>query len=84
VGGFLDADRDHRNVRTGLEKIRLAAEGMTQKAVHQAGEPGPASVTVRAVSGLAAEELIIASREADLIWSVPAAAAGSPSSCWAR
>ena len=50
-----------------LEKIRLAAEDMTHKAVPQAGQPGPASVTVRAVSGLAAEELIGASREADLI-----------------
>jgi nucleotide-binding universal stress UspA family protein len=50
-----------------LDKIRLAAEEMTQEAVHQAGEPGPASVTVRAVSGLSAEELIGASREADLI-----------------
>jgi nucleotide-binding universal stress UspA family protein len=50
-----------------LEKIRLAAEEMTHKAVSQAGEPGPASVTVRAVSGLAAVELINASREADLI-----------------
>ncbi len=50
-----------------LEKIRQAAEEMTQKAVHEAGEPGPASVTVRAVSGLAAAELINASGEADLI-----------------
>jgi nucleotide-binding universal stress UspA family protein len=50
-----------------LEKMRLAAQEMTQRAVHQAGEPGPASVTVRAVSGLPAEELINASREADLI-----------------
>jgi len=44
-----------------------AAQEMTQKAVHLAGEPGPAWVTVRAVSGLPAEELINASREADLI-----------------
>ena len=50
-----------------LEKVRLAAQDMTQKAVHQAGEPGPASVTVRAVSGLPAVELINAAGEADLI-----------------
>jgi nucleotide-binding universal stress UspA family protein len=50
-----------------LDKVRLAAQEMTQKAVHQAGEPRPASVTVRAVSGLPAVELINASREADLI-----------------
>jgi nucleotide-binding universal stress UspA family protein len=50
-----------------LEKIRLAAQEMTQKVVDQAGEPGPASVTVRAVSGLPAVELINASRDCDLI-----------------
>lgn len=50
-----------------LEKMRLAVEELTQKVVDQAGEPGPASVTVRAVSGLPAVELIDASREADLI-----------------
>jgi nucleotide-binding universal stress UspA family protein len=50
-----------------LEKMRLAVQEMTQKAVDQAGEPGPASVTVRAVSGLPAAELINASRDSDLI-----------------
>ena len=50
-----------------LEKMRLAVQELTQKVVDQAGEPGPASVTVRAVSGLPAEELINASRDADLI-----------------
>jgi len=50
-----------------LEKMRLAMQEMTQKAVDQAGEPGPASVTVRAVSGLPAMELIDASRDCDLI-----------------
>jgi nucleotide-binding universal stress UspA family protein len=50
-----------------LDKMRLAAQEMTQKAVHQAGEPGPASVTVRAVSGLPSVELISASRDSDLI-----------------
>jgi nucleotide-binding universal stress UspA family protein len=49
------------------EKIRQAAQEATQKAVGQAGEPGPASVTVRAVSGLAARELIDASADADLV-----------------
>ena len=50
-----------------LEKMRLAVEETTQKAVAQAGVPGPASVTVRAVSGLPAVELINASRDCDLI-----------------
>jgi nucleotide-binding universal stress UspA family protein len=50
-----------------LEKMRLAVQELTQKAVDQAGEPGPASVTVRAVSGLPAVELINASGDSDLI-----------------
>lgn len=50
-----------------LEKMRLAVQELTQKAVAQAGGPGPASVTVRAVSGLPAVELINASRDCDLI-----------------
>ena len=50
-----------------LEKMRLAVQEMTQKAVDQAGERRPASVTVRAVSGLPAMELINASRDSDLI-----------------
>ena len=50
-----------------VEKIRQAAQEATQKVVDQAGEPGPASVTVRAVSGLAASDLIDASADADLV-----------------
>jgi nucleotide-binding universal stress UspA family protein len=49
------------------EKLRQAAQEATRKAVDQAGEPGPASVTVRAVSGLPARELIDASADADLV-----------------
>lgn len=49
------------------ETIRQAAQEATQKAVEQAGEPGPAAVTVRAVSGLAAQELIEASADSDLL-----------------
>jgi nucleotide-binding universal stress UspA family protein len=49
------------------EKTRLAAQDAAQKAVEAAGEPGPASVTVRAVSGLAAQELIAASADSDLV-----------------
>jgi len=49
------------------EKTRLAAQEATQKAVEAAGEPGPTSVTVRAVSGLAAQELIAASADSDLV-----------------
>lgn len=49
------------------EAIRQAAEDAVQKAVSQAGEPGPASVTVRAVSGLPAQELVNASSDSDLV-----------------
>jgi nucleotide-binding universal stress UspA family protein len=49
------------------EAVRRAAEDAVQKAVSQVGGPGPASVTVRAVSGLAAQELVAASADADLV-----------------
>ncbi len=51
---------------TGKKARHLADEAVT-KAVSQAGDARPASVTVRAVSGLAAKELIEASRDADLV-----------------
>ena len=47
--------------------MRRAAEEAVQKAVSQVGAPGPASVTVRAVSGLAAQELVAASSGSDLV-----------------
>jgi nucleotide-binding universal stress UspA family protein len=49
------------------EKMRQAAQDAVQKTVDAAGAPGPASVTVRAVSGIAAQELIAASRDSDLV-----------------
>jgi nucleotide-binding universal stress UspA family protein len=49
------------------DAVRRAAEDAVQKAVTKAGEPGPASVTVRAVSGLAAQEIVQASSDADLV-----------------
>jgi nucleotide-binding universal stress UspA family protein len=49
------------------EAMRRAVEEAVQQAVSQVGEPGPASVTVRAVSGLAAQELVAASADADLV-----------------
>jgi len=49
------------------ETMRRAAEEAVQKAVSQAGAPAPASVTVRAVSGLPAQELLGASSDADLV-----------------
>jgi len=49
------------------EKARQAAEEALSKATHQVGAGQPASATVRAVSGLAARELINASGDADLV-----------------
>jgi nucleotide-binding universal stress UspA family protein len=50
-----------------VEMARRAAEEAVAKAAAQLGESRPASVTVRAVSGFPAQELIEASREADLL-----------------
>jgi nucleotide-binding universal stress UspA family protein len=49
------------------EKVRQAAEEAVQKAVGQVGEPGPTSVTVRAVTGVPAQELVAASAGTDLL-----------------
>jgi len=49
------------------DEAREAAEKATAEAVGQLGDAKPASVTVRAVSGFAAQELISASRDSDLL-----------------
>jgi nucleotide-binding universal stress UspA family protein len=50
-----------------LGKMRQAAEEMTVKTTSQLGEARPTSVTVRAINGFPAKELIDASRDADLL-----------------
>jgi len=50
-----------------LESERQAAEELTAKALGQLGDAQPSSVTVRAIIGFPAEELIEASRTADLM-----------------
>jgi len=50
-----------------VEMARQAAEEAVAKAAAQLGESQPVPVTVRAVSGLPAQELIEASRDADLL-----------------
>jgi nucleotide-binding universal stress UspA family protein len=50
-----------------LANLRQAAEEMTQRSASRLGDDGPASVTVRAVSGFVVEELVDASRDADLV-----------------
>jgi nucleotide-binding universal stress UspA family protein len=57
----------HPQDATETEVVRRAAEDAVQKAVSQAGEPAPTSVTVRAVTGVAAHELVAASADADLV-----------------
>ncbi len=52
---------------TERETARQITEAAAVKAAGELGESKPASVTVRAVTGLAAEELINASTDADLI-----------------
>ena len=49
------------------EKARQAAEELTLKAANQLGEAEPTSVTVHAVIGFPAEELVKASGDADLL-----------------
>jgi len=50
-----------------IERVRQAVEELTLKATSELGDDKPASVTVRAVNGFIAEELISASHDADLI-----------------
>jgi nucleotide-binding universal stress UspA family protein len=49
------------------EKMLHAAEDLTHKVTEKLGESRPDSVTVRAVSGFPAKELIAASRDAELV-----------------
>jgi nucleotide-binding universal stress UspA family protein len=49
------------------EKMLQAAEELTAKVTGQLGDSRPDSVTVRAISGFPAKELIEASRDADLV-----------------
>jgi nucleotide-binding universal stress UspA family protein len=50
-----------------VRKAQQAAEEMTAKVTGQLGDAKPASVTVRAAIGFPAQDLIEASREADLM-----------------
>ncbi len=50
-----------------VDKIRTAVEETVAKTAAQLGQPQPPSVTVRTVQGFPVQELIEASREADLV-----------------
>jgi nucleotide-binding universal stress UspA family protein len=62
-GGPLPYPEDAKD----LEKTRRAAEELVQRSASRVGDARPASVTVRAVNGLPASELIDASADADLL-----------------
>ena len=49
------------------ERAREAAQAETDKALAEAGEPRPESITVKAVHGFPSEVLIEASRDADML-----------------
>jgi nucleotide-binding universal stress UspA family protein len=49
------------------EKARQGAEEAVSRIANSLGDAAPASVTVRAVSGVPAQELVNASRDADLV-----------------
>jgi nucleotide-binding universal stress UspA family protein len=61
-----------------LEDARKAAASLAGKAASEFGDARPASVAVTAVNGFAADELISASKEADLL--VVGASGGAQSS----
>jgi nucleotide-binding universal stress UspA family protein len=50
-----------------VEKARSAAADLVDRTVSELGEPGAGSITIRAINGFASDELIKASREADLV-----------------
>ena len=52
---------------TETERVREAAQAETDKALAEAGEPRPESVTVKAIHGFPPEVLIEAGRDADMI-----------------
>lgn len=56
-----DTDSAHQ------QKMRQAAEELTRTAASRAGDTQPASVKIRAITGYPGNELIAASRDADLV-----------------
>jgi nucleotide-binding universal stress UspA family protein len=50
-----------------LDKLHQAADEMTQRAASRLGDAQPPAATVRALSGFVVNELVDASKEADLV-----------------
>ena len=66
------------------DRARRLAQDEADKVLAGLAGPRPESVTVEAISGVPAEELIASSRNADLIVLASRGAAGSPGCCRAR
>jgi nucleotide-binding universal stress UspA family protein len=62
-GGAVDVPQDG----TAAERARDEAQEATEKALALAGDQRPAHVTVETVAGLAAEELLSAGQDADMV-----------------
>lgn len=65
--GYWDSELSYPPGHTLGEQARQAAQDAVAKAAVQLGGSGPASVTVEAISGIPAEELLTAARDADMI-----------------
>ena len=67
VRGYFSGVAEYPGDTTLTQKAREAAQAETDKVLAVLGEFRPESVTVRAVHGIPAEELIEASRDADMV-----------------
>jgi len=67
VAGFWGGTLDYAEDRSLVDKARELAQAETDQVMAGLGESRPESVTVRAVHGYPAEELINASADADVI-----------------
>jgi nucleotide-binding universal stress UspA family protein len=67
VRGYFSGPATYPDDQALTEKAREAAQVETDKVLSEAGEPRPESVTVKAVHGFPAEELVKAGSDADMI-----------------
>jgi len=65
--GYYGAEVNYPGDVSLAQRAQAAAQEETDKVLAGLGEPQPASVTVRAAAGIAAEELVNASRDTDMI-----------------
>ena len=67
IAGYAGGAVDYPGDNAATEHAREAAQTETDKVLEAIGDQRPANVTVRAVNGLPAEELIRASADADIV-----------------